>query len=158
MKPLTREEIQTAEREWYHFDYVPYSSVAMERKELLPFFNELKEHEVLEIGPGNNPINKHFPCKKYSAALGYYPHDGLSLLRKKPSASAVVVSFGVIDDSILGKKEINKRYIDELVKEIRRVMNPFSIIFGTDAEKYLGKPDVLAIELRPDVGEVYHPK
>ncbi|MEK6886366.1 MAG: hypothetical protein AABW88_00890 [Nanoarchaeota archaeon] len=160
--PLTENEILTAKRNWNHFSDVSYLSTAMECRELLPFFNDLRNHKVIEIGPGNNPVNKHFPCGEYSAAHGHHPQDELSVLRKEKDSSAVVVSFGVMDDNILsGEREVNKNYIEELVGEIRRVMNPFSIIFGSEAEKYLGKanvpamPDCLESSPWPKYGGIY---
>lgn len=132
---------------WADMSNVSYLETIKNSSRLRPYFLRLQDHKVIEIGPGNKPVNTLYSCKDYIGAPGY-PNDGLSVLRKVPTGSAVVVSFGVIDDSILGgnlprqKGELAKRYIEELVQEINRVANPFSIVVGLDAEKYMGAPDI----------------
>jgi len=146
MTKLTKNEISEVSLEWMHMSDTSYLESFFNSRYLIPYFEELKNHEVIEIGPGDNPINKHFPCKEYSEAHGYPPHDGLSVLREKKDASVVVVSFGVIDDCILMPKHRNSelllKYVEELVNEIKRVTNPFSIIVGNSAQKYMGNPDI----------------
>ncbi len=128
-------------------------------RRVAPYFAQLRDHFVVEIGPGTNPITNHFQCKDYISAEASYPEDGLSVLRKMSDKSAIVVSFGVIDDTILLSErnaitsQLTRRYIDELVREIRRVMNPFAIIFGANAQKYMGEPDLDIIS--PSSGGVY---
>ena len=158
---LMDEEIQAVQYCWLQID-VPYLDVVLEDDNLQPYFSFLKDHRVVEIGPGKNPIIKHYDCKEYIAALGYYPHDGLSVLKKEDDASAVVVSFGVIDDSVLknlpSQKSLSSKYIEELVEEIWRVMNPFGIIFGRDAQKYMGEPNIPVIDYYPIAGGIYFPR
>lgn len=100
---------------------------------------------------------------KYEAAEGVYPKDGLSVLRKHADASAVVVSFGVLDGSILKSlwrnprlASVADRYVAELIEEIHRGMSPFAIIVGNHAEKYLGMADVPHESV--DLGGVYFKK
>ncbi len=125
-----------------------YLELVHDSKELAPYFAELNKHRVIEIGPGRNPITNHFRCGDYSYAESDWPRDGLSVLRKRGDRSAIVVSFGVIDDCVLldtltpAREQLTSRYIHELVQEITRVTNPFAIIFGLDAQKYMGEPDL----------------
>ncbi len=127
---------------------VSYLGIVHDYKKLAPYFAKLRNHPVVEIGPGDNPITNYFPCKDYIYAEGHYPRDGLSVLRKRSDKSAIVVSFGVIDDTVLldtltqAREQLTARYINELVQEIKRVMSPFSIIFGRSATKYMGEPDL----------------
>ena len=135
---------------WRNMTDVSYFDVVKDMRRLRPFFLSLQDKRVVEIGPGNRPVNAHYRCNGYISAPGY-PNDGLTVLSREPARSAVVVSFGVLDDSILGgnasrqgPRDLAKQYIEELVLEIRRVANPFSIIIGLDAEKYVGAPDIEA--------------
>ena len=152
---LTDKEIWEVQFLWFPMSHTPQITHFVQRMERLdpftPFFSQLKNHPVVEIGPGEHPITEFFQCKEYTAAEGYYPNDGLSVLRKMPDKSAVVFSFGVIDDDVLGasssytppkQKQICTRYINELVDEIRRVAYPFAFIHGADTQKYMGQPDV----------------
>ena len=142
-----------------HYEEASYLKSALDCNNLHHYFDALKEHDVIELGPGNNPVKKHFACKSYATSHGYYPRDGLSILRKVENSSVVVVSFGVMDDTILlpfqGNKQLRLNYIHELVEEIIRVTNPFSIIFGLDAEKYMGAPKIPAIDCEARYGGVY---
>ncbi len=151
--PLSDEEIRQVSRYW-NDNPLSYLRGALTSRKFLPTFSLLKDHRVLEIGPGANPVNTYFPCGDYESASGIYPDDGLSLLRKQADASAVVVSFGVIDDTILKfrqylapRPELLDQYVEEVVTQIRRVMNPFSIIYSLDARHYMGDPDT------PTIGE-----
>ncbi|MBI2137678.1 hypothetical protein HYU12_04120 [Candidatus Woesearchaeota archaeon] len=86
-----------------HIPQITHLVSRMERLDAFaPFFYQLQHHPVVEIGPGEHPITEFFPCKEYTSAENYYPGDGLSVLRKMPDKSAVVFSFGVIDDGVLG--------------------------------------------------------
>lgn len=123
---------------------------------LSSYFSQLKDYDVIEIGPGKRPLNKIFRCKSYRGVQSWYPEDeklgyiiddGLSFLRKQPESSSVVVSFGVWDEDILGvsnecRKGLATRYIKELSEEAMRVMRPFAIIYGISAGKYLGEPHI----------------
>lgn len=94
----------------------------------------------------------------------------MSVLKQQQDASAVIVSFGVLDDEILGiitegvmrlfgrGSDVCSRYAKELAHEIKRVMNPFGLIVGTSAAKYMGEPDVPAIRSDPRYGGVYFRK
>ncbi|MBI2145297.1 hypothetical protein HYU18_03150 [Candidatus Woesearchaeota archaeon] len=132
----------------------------LEERALQPWFKLLKSSRVIEIGPGLNPIASYFPCGEYVAAEAHTGIDGLTVLRRQPERSAVVVSFNVIDDFVLGAgyelygEALNSRYACELAEEIKRVMNPFAIILGADATKYLGRPDIPALNF----GGVYLPQ
>lgn len=158
---LTEEELFEVQFLWKRMSSVSYLEIVLEDNKLSHYFSDLKNHRVVEIGPGNNSITKHYKCKEYIVADGHYPNDGLSILKKEKDNSAVVISFGVIDDDILkdkltrAREGLSTRYINELVKEIRRVMNPFGIIIGNNAEKYLGEPDVSAILSCSKIGGVY---
>ncbi len=157
MKKLTNQEIFELQFCWGYIEDASYLNMALKIETLYPFFLDLKNYKVLEIGPGCNPINKYYSCKEYITAYGNYPNDGLSILKKQDDKSLVIVSFGVIDDCILSshKNKLTKQYIEELVIEIKRVMNPFSIIIGLDSEKYIGNADInLSNELN-NLGGVY---
>lgn len=140
--------------------------------EIYSYLNELRNHRVIEIGPGGNPVNLSFNCKEY---MGVQPHkcfvpniggenyiieDGLTFLRKKPSSSAVIVSFAVIDEDVLGYgnawslNDNQIQYIKELADEIKRVSSPYAIVLGSDAEKYLGKANLIDIDFTR-MGGVY---
>ncbi len=147
-EPLTEDELFNVQFLWNCMPGVGYLEIVHDSEKLAPYFAELKNHSVVEIGPGNNPITNYFPCKDYSYAEGHYPGDGLSVLRKMGDKSAIVVSFGMIDDCVLldtsspARAQLTTRYINELVQEIRRVMNPFAIIFGLSAKHYMGESDL----------------
>lgn len=162
---LTNEEIFEVQFCWKHMEDTSYLETALESSNLEPYLSALKDHPIIEIGPGNNPVNEHYPCKEYAAAYGRYPNDGLSILRKEEDSSAIVVSFGVMDYCVLKGKgfglknsDLSSRYIEELVGEIKRVINPFGIIIGLNAKEYMGVPDVLAFTHWDKVGGVYFPK
>lgn len=144
-EPLTEDELFNVQFLWNRMPDVGYLEIVRDSEKLAPYFAKLKNHSVVEIGPGSNPITNYFPCKDYTFAEGHYPRDGLSVLRRMGDKSAIVVSFGVIDDYVLldsltsFRKQLCARYIDELVQEIKRVMNPFAIIFGRHATKYMGE-------------------
>ena len=144
---LTGEEIFQAQFCWASMEDASYLKSVLDYPTLLPYFLDLRNHRTIEIGSGDNPINNHYPCREYVSAEGFYPKDGLSVLKKEGDESAAVVAFGVIDDCILKsfsrKREgLAHRYIEELVEEIKRVMSPFAIIIGLDAQKYMGIADV----------------
>lgn len=125
-----------------------------------PYFERLKDYDVLEIGPWTNPVNDHFECGSYEAATRSLRKDGLTVLRDKPENSHVVLSFGVMDDNILSphqwsKSENSKKYIRELAEQIKRVSNPYAIIYGLHARKYLGEPDIPIPECNPKKGGVF---
>jgi len=161
MNKLTEEELFGVQFLWRHMSNISYLEDAMDFTMLQPYFSALKDYRVVEIGPGDNPVTKHYNCKEYVAAEGYYPNDGLSVLKKEGDASGVVVSFGVIDNDVLidksnGVREnLTVRYINELVGEIRRVINPFGIIIGGNVSKYMGEPDIPAIDSDTELGGVY---
>jgi hypothetical protein len=161
-EPLTDEEIRNISYLWRSMSNVSYFETIHKSRRLAPYFAQLQHHPVLDIGPGENPVTNHFPCKEYRSAENYFPQDGLSVLKKMGDKSAIVVSFGVIDDSILlttrnaTLEQLTTRYIDELVQQIRRVMNPFAIIFGQKAQKYMGEPDMDITS--PSSGGVYFQK
>ncbi len=142
--------------------HVSYLEPIHGMRRLAPYFAQLQNHAVVEIGPGLNPVTNYFQCKDYRSAEASYPDDGLSVLKKMGDKSAIVVSFGVIDDKILRReqnsitKQLTSRYIEELVQEIQRVMHPFAVIFGADARKYMGEPYMDIIT--PSSGGVYFPK
>jgi len=144
MAGLSEEQIAEAAKNWLHSPHIRFLDNFLIRRGMAKYFDELKSHAVVEIGPGNNQVTEYVACKEYTAAKGSFPNDGLSVLRKMPDNSAVVVSFGVFDDSTLNpfEKGINLRYAEELAEEVKRVMMPFSIIIGSEAKKYLGKPDI----------------
>ena len=160
---LTENEILGVSHYWRGMSYVSYMELALLCDSLQPFFSAMNNHSVIEIGPGINPITSHYDCMEYVAAEGHYPSDGVSVLRKEDDASVVVVSFGVIDDAVLmGTSNPNNaggvltaRYINELVKEIRRVANPFCMIVGNDALKYMGEPDISTFDFDHGCGGVY---
>ena len=45
-----------------------------------------------------------------------------------------------------------------MVIEIKRVMNPFSIIIGLDAEKYMSVADIKAMDRWTKMGGIYFQK
>ena len=165
MTKLTETEIQQAQLGWRHYHMLSSLGFFLQIEgfeKRFPFFNELRNHNVIEIGPGKNPVNSHFQCGSYCAADGEYPNDGLSFLRRKKSESAVVVSFGVIDDVILmldhKDETIGLRYVNDLITEIKRVSKPFSLIAGADVQKYMGMPDVPILDNCTEYGGIYYPK
>lgn len=50
---------------------------------------------------------------------------------------------------------LTRRYIDELIGHMQRVMHPFALILGSEAEKYLSKP---AVEYFDQMGGIFLPK
>ena len=162
---LVDDEICGIQPLWKDMSGISYFESYRGRKRFLPYFDLLSSHRVIEIGPGVHPVNEYYLCGEYIDAAPPYPNDGLSVLRRQPDASAVVVSFGVIDGTILAasfetmspeKTRLLERYITELAEEIKRVMNPFAIVVGLDAERYLGKPHVYCSDGSPH-GGVYIP-
>jgi len=160
MGKLTNEDIFESQFYWMHIEDTSYLNTALTIERLHPFFSDLINYKVLEIGPGDNAINKYYNCKEYITAVANYPNDGLSILRKQDDKSLVVVSFGVIDDCILcsNKNKLMKQYLEEMVIEIKRVMNPFSIIIGLDAEKYMSVADIKAMDRWTKMGGIYFQK
>jgi len=159
---LTEDDILYLQHKWLLSD-TSYLNTALKCRSLHPFFKKLKDYEVLEIGSGDNPVTNHHPCKSYESASGYYPYDGLTVLKSKPDSSLVVVSFGVVESDVLvgsfeTKESKSVRYARELAHEIKRVSAPFSIIFGNCVDTYVGKPDIFAIRDSPDFGGVYFNK
>ncbi len=158
-EPLTEDEIFNVQFLWRQMSHVSYFETIRSMRRLVPYFDQLQNHDVVEIGPGLNPVTNYFQCKDYRSAEAHYPDDGLSVLKKMGDKSAIVVSFGVIDDAVLVststsfRKQLCARYIDELVQEIKRVMNPFSIVLGRHATKYMGEPH-MDITI-PSFGGVY---
>ena len=161
-EPLTQKQIFAVQFLWHQMSDTSYFETVVRMTRLVPYFAQLKHHPVVEIGPGKNPVTNHFPCKEYRSAEARYREDGLSVLKTMDDRSAIVVSFGVIDDDVLLStrnaitESLTTRYIDELVQEIQRVMNPFAIIFGQDAGKYMGTPAMPIIS--DESGGLYFPK
>jgi len=157
---LTKGEILAASEHWLeddesYLDQMPLSD------EIQAYFERLREHDVLEIGPGQNPVNERYACGSYESASGSYPDDGLSVLKEKADDSRVVVSFGVFCDDVLisdfrsESKDLAQRYAEELGEEVERVASPFAIIYGTDVAKYLGEPDIPVLPSSPEAGGVF---
>jgi len=163
---LTTEQIRQLESSWMPGN-IPYMTNYVEgirRKEKLkPFLDLLADHAVVEIGPGGHPLNNFYQCGSYT---GVQPHpcfvpniggekyvlsDGLSYLRALSDNSAVVVSFGVLDEDVLNygfsNSHLSERYMQELAREIRRVAYPFAIVVGNNANKYMGVPDEVPAEI-----------
>ena len=150
---VTDKDIKEIEHYWNCFEYCSYLNTALKLKPLVPFLQRLRKHRVLEIGPGRNPITGHYKCREYTEAIARSPLDGLSTLRKMEAKSAVVVSFGVFDAIILEPpgesariRTTQRAYALELVEEVRRVMYPFGILFGSNAAYYFGDADVRGFE------------
>ncbi|MBS3103172.1 hypothetical protein J4458_07050 [Candidatus Woesearchaeota archaeon] len=110
---LTEEELKAVQDCWINKDEVSFLEVALQSPNLRPHFLALNSHRVIEIGPGKNPVTDHYSCREYFAANDRYPSDGLTVLKKENDASAVVVSFGVIDDDILkdDRRRVRKIYL-----------------------------------------------
>lgn len=159
MNKLSSLEIKALENNWMGGN-CPCANGMIENIFLKPYFEKLREYDVIEIGPGGNPINLHYQCKNYT---GVQPHecdvpeiggerfileDGLSYLRKQANSSAIIISFGVMDVDVLkygdifGKNQNNEKYMKELSEEIKRVSNPFAIVVAADATKYMGKAEI----------------
>ena len=142
------------------------------REEFKPFVEQLKDHKVIEIGPGGHPINKFYECGDYQGVqpfkcyvpdIGgedYVIEDGLTFLRKQADSSAIVVSIGAIDDDVLGGNNpfllpiLSQRYAKELTSEVMRVASPFAMLLSNDILRYAGKPDV-SEQLFGNKGGVY---
>jgi len=135
---------------------------------MAPYWEQLCNHRVIEIGPGASPINRDWKCKEYIGVqpfpcnvkgIGddYVLKDGLSFLREQEDSSAIIVSFGVLDESVLNPLsiggELGERYINEFAGEIKRVSHPFAIVIGFDASKYLGIPNIFEVPAR--MGGIY---
>jgi len=138
---------------------------AQELPAFIPYFSELEDHDVIEIGPGQNPVCRFFRCKSYKGVqpfvsrgeLGgdYLLTDGLSYLKTEPDNSAVVCMVG-LDDFVLGNfgSNLHQAYVFQLAREIRRVSHPFAIVLGGDAKTWLGTADI-GLELSDRWGGVY---
>ena len=76
----------------------------------------------------------------------------VSFLRKQETNSAVIVSFGVMDELVLAtgihhnKIPQGIKYMQELSEEIKRVSSPFAIIVGHRCTTYLGNADIYNID------------
>lgn len=164
-EPLTSEEIETlrGEESWMPGNITFLNGYLDSRKdgELKPFLEYVRDHHVIEIGPGGHPLNKFVKCGSYIGvqpfeyhvpgigAENYVIEDGLTYLRNLPDNSAVVVSFGVMDEDVLNytptseasRKGLPSRYMKELAQEIRRVSTPFAIVVGSSVSHYMGEPD-----------------
>ena len=139
---------------------VSYFATATISEEIQQWMLMLKEHRVIKIGPGHNPVNRHYPCGQYIAAEASGGGDGLTVLRKEGDKSAVVVSFGVFDRAVIGGivpprnvAPLIDRYLHQLVEEVRRVSFPFAVLTGHDVPELFGAP---TIQL-PGRGGVYLP-
>lgn len=159
MNKLSPLEIKALENNWMGGNS-PCAEGFIKNLILKPYLEKLREYDVIEIGPGGDPINLHYQCKSYT---GVQPHecyvpeigweryileDGLSYLRKQANSSAVIISFGVMDVDVLkygdifGKNQNNEKYMRELSEEIKRVSSPFAIVVAGDATKYMGKAEI----------------
>ncbi len=153
MRTLTRNEIRRAHSLWKEDNESSYLKIALKIKSLQPYFKALKNYRVIEIGPGGNPIINHYQCGEYIPANPGDPRieklsDGLSVLREEHNLGGIVVSFGVLDSSILANvsyeegKNLALSYTSELVDEIQRVISPFGILVGLGTENLFGKPKI----------------
>lgn len=134
-----------------------YDSFVPSYEPVMAYLKKLPDYKVIEIGPGKKPVIKDWPCKEY---IGVQPfpfeidtgidnatfvqEDGLTFLRKQEDSSAVVISFGVLDDAVLGffRLPLQEQYKQELAGEIRRVSYPFAIVIGAFVDIYLGKANI----------------
>jgi len=152
---LTGDNIQRLKKRWVLYDHLSVVESFRNRKELRHWFNELKNHKVIEIGPGYHPVNELYKCKEYCGVgwgdVSYIKNDGLSFLRIQPDSSAVIVSFGVLEDAVLR----SEGYANQLSEEIERVSSPFSIICAFDAMKYMGIPNIKAHSCASSWGGIY---
>jgi len=162
---LTDEQIAGLKSEFLN-NISSFITGCIESPNLMPYFEKLVEYRVIDIGPGEEPINDYFKCKEFAGVQPfesfseeysgkYIIDDGLSHLRKQDDNSAVVVSFGVIDDCILNLgwgNKLSDQYALELSENIARVSSPFAILIGSSVNKFFGKPDV---EPRRGLGERY---
>lgn len=155
-KNFTSEEMIELRHGWNSFDNARIFFAIKDSPRLVPFFKKLSEHKVVEIGCGKDPVKETYPCGEYVEAERFRL-DGLTVLENEDPKSAVVVSFGVIDKSILrmGDHELFDCYAERLFFEIKRVSYPFSILYGKDVERYFGKPDISVGE-RIKGGGVYY--
>lgn len=112
--------------------------------------NELQGKKMIELGSASRDQAKiHFECdfkvKDYSYADPQYNTDGLSYLMKQPSNSAIVTSFGVLEDGVLYSDfkvpGLNK-YTELLGQEIYRVTPKGAItLHGLEFDHDLTKTD-----------------
>lgn len=160
---LSSLEIESLRQHWMPGNISYYSTTKSLQNIAEDYFNKLRNHRVIEIGPGGHPINLDWPCKEY---IGVQPHkcyvpeiggenyileDGLSFLRKQPDSSAIVVSFGVLDEDVLRycslfnsqATMLSEKYIKEIASEIKRVSSPYAIIVANAARDYLGEPNLI---------------
>ena len=107
-----------------------YNLYELVGKDLDYLEKEVKGKKVIEFGDAGKKINKTFfeelGSKKFIAfdTLPGKGRDALSQLSRQPDNSAVVTSFGVLDEGVLymgGVVEGLERYTEELAKQIYRV-------------------------------------
>ena len=99
--------------------------------------NELQWKKIIELGSaGRNEAKLHFEYDfkvgQYEYADPQYNTDGLSHLMKQPDNSAIVTSFGVLEDGVLymdGLIPGLRKYTELLGKEIYRVTPKGAITF-----------------------------
>ena len=159
-RALTEEEILSVIGDCSDLSDTHFIDLIIESRNARTYLDALKDHRVLEIGPGIKPINSIFPCREYISATRKKGEDGLSLLKRMEDRSAVVVSFGVIDDTILKRKmykhsHLKERYLEELIVQIKRVGFPFSIHIGLKVREYLGEPSIPAYNSPGNLGGIY---
>ena len=141
----------------------------------------LKNHPVIELGYGRSPLYLMIECAAYTG-VDPYPYmnnwtfpkppkakfvqeDALIFLRTQRPLSAIIVSFGLLDESILGplneldsdRKKRALQYQEELAENIRTVAHPFALLYGADTEKIMGKPDIPFIPSHTRLGGIYLP-
>ena len=128
------------------------------------YLDHLRDKRVIELGPGPFPFSYYCSCGEY---IGVDPvdhaldtrsdfkgkfiiSDALSFLREQKSKSAVVISFGLFDPAVLvnGNGLVCEskalEYVDDLVREIKRVSLGYTILMAPNApellKKHLGEP------------------
>jgi hypothetical protein len=183
-KKLTEDEIgELVRNEFNNFSHVSGLRIFYD---MLPHFRQneirqyvvmLKDHPVIELGYGKSPLHRLFECGEYigvdpfsdplvnakGTKIRYVKEDALTFLRKCRPSSAIVVSFGLLDNAVLGLPDkLNPRnkklmqYREELAEMIRGVAHPFALLYGSDAEKIMGKPDIPLTPGQP-IGGIYLP-
>lgn len=115
------------------------------------YINQLKDYNVIELGPGSYPIVKYCECKSYewvdisSTKTPYNIKniDALTYLRNCEDKSAVIVSMSMFSEDVIIYSTFSDHYMKELAYHIKRVSYPFAIVVwfvGTD--KYLWEPTI----------------
>jgi hypothetical protein len=141
---LSNEEARILAFDWNCYSHVSYLESFLlwircsERMWDIPEI--LKWRKILEIWAWTFPYNSVFECWEYIWIDPFtwwwgwkiLEIDWLNFLRWCESNFATIVSFWVIDNTII----VSERYLEEMCEEIRRVSDGYALLIWKDVLKY----------------------